>query len=147
LPVPLQVIRATKVKPNQELYLEYENGILILSPDQITEKSIVVKIEQLEHSPEGCFITFPTEILAKLLFKPRQIFNVSVSENTFQYDPYNKDFGYIGRERRYIFDTNPKILKEFRSEDRAAECEIYNLLFNNVPNASRLEWMREMNIH
>jgi hypothetical protein len=127
------------------MYLEYENGILIFSPDQITEKSTILKLEQLEHSPEGYFITIPTDTLARLLFKPRQIFNISVSKKIISYDPYDKDFGYIGRERRYIFENNPKILKEYKSEDRQAEYEIYSLL--HKVGANRLEWMKGMNIN
>jgi hypothetical protein len=129
------------------MYLECENGILIFSPDQLNEKSTMLKLEQLEHSPEGYFIIIPTEIIAKLLFKPRQIFNILVSGKAIEYNPYDKDFGYIGRERRYIFDNNPRILKEFRREDMQAEFEIYNLLYKVVPNSSRLEWMKEMNFH
>jgi hypothetical protein len=80
------------------LYLDYSTGILVFSPEQIIEGSTKLKLEQLEHSPDGYYIIVPTGILARLFFKPRQIFNISVSKEVISYDPYDKDFGYIGRE-------------------------------------------------
>jgi hypothetical protein len=142
--VPLAVIRLTKLKPNQDLYLEYKNGIMVFCLEPVTEDAIKLKLEQIGHSPDGYFISIPTLILAKLLYKPRQIFNITVSGKTISYDPYDKVFGYIGREGIDIFENNPKILKEYKSENRFSEFEIYSKL---PMGPGRLEWMKGMNIY
>jgi hypothetical protein len=117
---------------------------MIFCLEPVTEDAVKLKLEQVAHSPDGYFITIPTHILAKLLYKPRPIFNLTVSGKAISYDPYDNDFGYIGREGRDIFENNPKILKEYKNEDRFSEFEIYGKL---PMGPGRSEWMKGMNIY